>query len=256
MVQRLITEYFDVRTGQESSIIDGLMIPMKQRLDADRLETRHGLGLSGYLDNYQAEKLISKVTLTVFSEIYKSLDDHYGKKEYQYFLEKTPSNVMFVNEILHFVPNAKIIVVDRNIHDIVKSLIRARTTWGSDWIPTSIKGMVNFVCQHVDAVKSSHTLHNKNLFVIDFDEVKLRPHEFLERLSSFLEIEIKKPFWPSFEQALLSAETDIPIKINGAWSLLREGEHFIKNRTQMKLLARLELHLILYLVQLKRKKND
>lgn len=251
MAQRLISEYFNVRTGQESSVIDGLLIPIKKRVEADRLESRAGLGLSGYLDDSEVVSLLSKLTLTTFSELYKSLTDFYGRGTYDYFLEKTPSNVLFIDEIFEFIPNAKVIVVERDVSDVVKSLIRARNSWGGQWIPHGTLAMMKFVFLHQNAVEKCKKSSNKNLFVVRYEDICERPKEFLWQVSEFLSSDFKKLISDNLSQELQSTKTRIPIKEKGSWHLLEENKFFIKNRARISVWGRLQIQVVLLLLKIK-----
>lgn len=251
MAQRLISEYFNIRTGQESSVIDGLLIPIKKRVDSDRLESRDGLGLSGYLDDCQIKDLMTKLTLETFSELFKSLTDHYGNGKYDYFLEKTPSNVLFVDEIFQFIPNAKVIVVERDVADTVRSLVRARSSWGSGWVPKGIRGMVNFVYLHQHAVEKCKKTPSENILIENYKDMCEHPKEFLKQLSVFLSADLQKPISDDFGQELQTTKTVIPIKQKGQWKLLEENKLFIKNRAKISFFGRLEIQLILLLLKIK-----
>lgn len=251
LAQRLITEYFNVRTGQESSVIDGFIVPAIKRVQTDRLESRDGLGLSGYLDDFQLKKLFSTVIAYTFSELFKSLSEYYGYERYEYFLEKTPSNVLFVDEILQFIPSSKIIVVERELSDVVKSLVRARRSWGRDWVPKSTYGLFDFVKVHQEAVEKCKTIKSENIFIANYRDICEEPEDFLTKLGAFLSIQPTKPISPRVHQEMLDVKTAIPIKISGQWQLLEENRYFIKNRDKLSFMDLCEIQIILFLLKVK-----
>ncbi len=129
------------------------------------------------------------------------------------FLEKTPSNALYLREITQLLPDCRIIHVLRDPRDVVASLLAASNSWGRSWAPRNARRAVRTWIQHVGrAREASRSLPAWQYLEIRYEDLYADPGRVLQNCAAFLGLE-----W-SDEQlaaAILANEPTRAVKENG-----------------------------------------
>lgn len=99
------------------------------------------------------------------------------------FLEKTPNNLLFIEYIEKFIPNAKFIHLIRKGEDVVASLYQASPKWG---FPISINGAIQRWKQSIDITISNLSKPNHTLVV--YEKLLESPNKELAKICGFMGI--------------------------------------------------------------------
>jgi hypothetical protein len=105
------------------------------------------------------------------------------------FLEKTPSNALFISEIRELLPEARFIHLVRDPRDVVASLLAAAKTWGADWAPKSATAAAEMWVEHIGAVqKAARSLSQDAFYEVSYEELSRFPAKTLKSVSKFLDL--------------------------------------------------------------------
>ena len=110
----------------------------------------------------------------------------YLDKNNKYFLDKTPRYYFIINELQHFFPNAKYILLIRNPLAVLGSIIN---TWiKDDWdklyiFKYDLKEALNYC---IDA------LNNKKIFKVHYEELLCNSEETIKQVFDYLDIKNEK----------------------------------------------------------------
>jgi hypothetical protein len=187
-LQRLIASHPLVRTGQESFVIPWYVHPIAQRWKKDvKNPAPAAVGLSAYLNESQGKELIARYVWMMMDSITGNLPPGV------IFLEKTPANSLYIEEIMEYIPKAKFIHIIRDGRDVVSSLLAASKTWGfKPWGNLNSYTAAKLWVRHLDAVKNSKkSVPKGQFFELKYETLLDSPEELLEAISNFLGIE-----WP------------------------------------------------------------
>lgn len=155
---------------------------------------------------------------------YQKINDNKAKKEkHQFWLEKTPSHLYSIKTILKNVPNSKIIIVNRDIHDTCLSLKKVANKWYS----SSDKRDLDFNlarCIFDSATIISYE-NNPHCHIVNYEDFTKNPVREIEKISSFINKPLtKKPT----EKELLRSPNNI-IEKHEKWK-----ENNLKNYIENK----------------------
>lgn len=142
--------------------------------------------------------------------VFKKWENETIKNNKQRFIEKTPRHVYFIDEILKFYPNAKIIVCVRNGFDNILSLIKNRPKeYDFD------KALNRWVNDN----NEWYCKYNKdNMYVVKLENLQKNPENTISNILSFLNEE--------YEPTILSYHTKkINIEINNNCSQIEHKKN-------------------------------
>jgi hypothetical protein len=108
---------------------------------------RGGVGLGCYFREDEFRRILKRYTLDLLAPMVGQLETG------DVFVEKTPSHVLFIPEILAVLPRARFIHVLRDARDTVASLLSASRSWGAQWAPRTARGATVMWNQHVQAAR-------------------------------------------------------------------------------------------------------
>jgi len=106
----------------------------------------------------------------------------------QIWLEKTPSNLHYVNFIEKYIPDAKFIHIIRNGEDVVASLYEVTHQYPEQWRGSrSIKKCVRR--WNSDVKRTRKHLHKKNHICITYENIIQKTEDALKKLSLFIGVD-------------------------------------------------------------------
>lgn len=188
-IQRLIASHPVIRTGQESFIFPWYVHPIAQRWSRELKGTApSAVGLSAYLDEKQGKDLITRYVHMLIDSVTEEL------KPGMIFLEKTPDNSFYIEEIIEYLPKAKIIHIIRDCRDVVSSLLAASKTWGfKPWGDLNSYSAAKLWVRHLDAVRrSQRAVPASQFFELKYESLIDRGEEILDEIFHFLGIKWSK----------------------------------------------------------------
>jgi len=131
------------------------------------------------------------------------------REKKNFWCEKTPQNLKYLNEILNYYPKAKIICIVRDGRDVALSL--RKTPWRERNIFTSALEWNDYANIIINAQMK---LDKKTFHLLKFEDLILKTENSLNKICEFLELE--------FENTLLSTPQDKPLLIP-AWEIEWKG---------------------------------
>jgi hypothetical protein len=137
-LHRLIASHPLVATGQESNLFDFYVGPQLRNWqnEVQYFDGRGPNGLHCYLTEAQFLERLRRYALSMFDSVAVPAGG--------IFLEKTPSHVCFVPEIMAVFPQAKVILIRRHPFGTIASLLQSGKTWGQTWAPSGLRAACNF----------------------------------------------------------------------------------------------------------------
>ena len=191
-VQRLLASHPCIRTGQESDVFDLYIGPQlrawRRELDPDS-SGRGGVGLGCYFRQDEFLACLKRYALDLLGPMVGGLQPG------QIFVEKTPSHVLFVPEILTLLPKARFVHVLRDARDTVASLLSASRTWGRSWAPRRARNAAATWVSHVEAGRNAQRTLSPTQFVeIRYEALHSDGPRVLRQLMDWLQLA-----WPDDE---------------------------------------------------------
>jgi hypothetical protein len=184
-LQRLLACHPKVRTGQESLIFEINIGPqLRQWRKGLDLKLRGGVGLGCYFTEDEFHEVLKSFLITLLQPMIQDL----GPDEI--FVEKTPSHVLFIPEIIELLPKCRIIHMLRDPRDVVASLISASQSWGSSWAPKSARSAARVWMNHVLAAQEAkRNLQPWQFHEIRYEHLASSTNEILKQCATFLGLE-------------------------------------------------------------------
>ena len=191
-----------------------------------------------YISSFPKNQLVGDFCKDVKSVI----DYNLQEKEKSLFVEKTPSNVHHIKNVLKIVPNAKILIIHRDVRDVVASLKKRFLTlkknpreFSHNLETKKLDKDYNLIIDSylwAKAVKATNS-KNENIKVIKYEEFVNNPEIFLREICAWLEIE--------FESQMLN------LKSRNSSDLALKNSQGVSNKSvggYKKVFSSKELHLI------------
>src|SRR5215831_18017071 len=186
-VQRLLASHPNVRTGQESDVFDIYVGPQLQAWRRELEITssgRGGVGLGCYFREDEFLPILKRYAL----DLLRPMTDQLGEGDV--FVEKTPSHVLYIPEILALFPKARFVHVLRDARDTVASLLSASRSWGRSWAPRSARQATGMWVQHVEAARRARAhLGSGQFFEVRYEELHDNTPRQLRRLVDWLQLD-------------------------------------------------------------------
>ena len=170
LIQRIIGSHESVLTGQELGLFDGYYRALKNRYLEDKECGRGPLGLGAYFNPLETEIIFKEFVKNVLENLLNKC----SQSKHEYFLEKTPSNIIYAKEILETFPNSKFIYIKRNKADNAISIYKCGKSWGKEWVPQGlkgIKGILKIIDQHQlkDSIIQNPNF-KKRIYTINYED--------------------------------------------------------------------------------------
>ncbi len=234
-LQRLLASHPSVKTGQESDVFDLYVGPQLRawRREIDPSSSgRGGVGLACYFKEDDFFRVLKGYTHALLEPMVGSL------RSGEVFVEKTPSHVLYVPEIVEILPRARFIHVLRDARDTVASLLGASRSWGSSWAPGNASRAASMWVSHVQAARdAARTLPPWQFHEVKYEDLHSAGSQVLAGVMEWLGIE-----WSADEiaRALDHNRPDraksgggTPIPLGGAFGaasgpVVREPEGFVR----------------------------
>jgi sulfotransferase family protein len=183
-VQRLLATHPHIRTGQESDVFDLYVGPQlrawQHELDPDS-SGRGGVGLGCYFQQDQFLHVVKRYMLDLLQPMVGDLQAE------ELFVEKTPSHVLFIPEIVTLLPRARFIHVMRDARDTVASLLGASRSWGRSWAPRRARNAAATWVSHVQAgLNARRALPAAQLFELRYEALHADGPRVLRELVDWL----------------------------------------------------------------------
>ena len=182
-LQRLLASHPKIRTGQESHLFQHYIgCQLRNWRVAAEQRFRGGVGMACYFTEEEFLHIM-KSYLLILTE---PMVGHLGPGEF--FLEKSPSNGLFLPEIFELLPKARVIHVLRDARDVVSSLI-SREAWISEWAPRKAAVAGNWWAMHIKAVRDARPqLPPEQFLEIRYEDLSRSPIDVLRGCADFLKL--------------------------------------------------------------------
>jgi hypothetical protein len=183
-LQRLLASHPKIHTGQESNVFTVHIGPQLQAWrKAAEPQYRGGLGLACYFTEEEFLLLLK----TYLLRLLEPMVGHLAPGEL--FLEKTPSNALFLPQIFELLPRARVIHVLRDARDVVSSLISGEA-WLSSWAPDDVRRAAYMWANHVRVVRDAvPKLPLQQFREVRYESLSCMPVEVLRECADFLGLE-------------------------------------------------------------------
>ena len=149
-------------------------------------------------------------------------------------MDKTPSHVCFLREILDIFPKAKIIIIHRHPVDVAASLLSAGKSWGKNWAPRNVIEAARMWKRYTRCGLSNNKyVPADQLFETSFEQVKNNGKEILKRIFAFLNLEGNGRDFQNYLKANRPGSPDmtkIPLYGEFAGQHIVEPEGFYKKK--------------------------
>ncbi len=182
-LHRLVASHPLCITGMESNLIDHYIAPLIKTWKNEPLyfDDRGPNGLCCYLKKTEFLTKVKRFALSLFGELQVPEDG--------YFIEKTPSGVCFVKDIIEIFPNAKIVIIHRHPYQVIPSLLEASKTWAKSWAPTSLWGAIRMWQIYAKCTISAFEYKaHENVMIINFDRLRNDTRSALGEIYEFMNI--------------------------------------------------------------------
>jgi hypothetical protein len=234
-VQRLLATDPRIRTGQESDVFDLYIGPQlrawERELDPDS-SGRGGVGLGCYFTDRAFRELLKGYLLQLLQPMVGGLQPG------ELFVEKTPSHVLYIPEIIALLPRARFIHVLRDARDTVASLLGASRTWGRAWAPRRARQAAGTWLSHVQAARQAQrVLSADQFFEVRYESLHADPARELRQLVDWIGIpwsddDVRRAIERNTPEAARAGQgTPIPVAgefATSAGSVVKEPEGFIR----------------------------
>jgi len=235
-LQRLLAALPFVKTGQEShifSLIGPLWETWRVQAKFAGRGLRGGVGLPLYFNEAEYKNVLKDFLFQLLKPMVGTLNSR------EIFVEKTPSNALYIDTIHELLPQARIIFVQRDARDVVASLLAAsRALWGKDWAPNSPVKAARIWCAHLNSAKqSAQHLPNSIFYEIKYEDIVTNPTMWLTDINIFLGLnssneDIENAVREnSLEAARITGGTKIPVGVKSVktnCSFITEPDGFIR----------------------------
>lgn len=190
--QRLLASHPRVRTGQEPGLFHGYVGPQlrawRWELQRERNQStatgRGGIGLSCYFQEHEFVAVLKEYMGRLLHPMTGSL------KPGELFLDKTPSNILYLTEIAELLPESRFIHLVRDPRDVVASLLAVGRTWGSGWAPQESRAAVKIWIRAVRAaIEAAREIPSHRFLEVRYERLVAAPEETLVDIATFLNLE-------------------------------------------------------------------
>ncbi len=140
-----------------------------------------GLQLAGYFSKAEFESVLDAFLASLLKPLVEPLAPG------ELFLEKTPSNAVYLGEITKRLPASRFIHMLRDPRDVVASLLEASRAGKAPWAPTNVRDAVRMwrrYLRRVNEVKPS--LPDWQFLEVRYEELHADPHRVLADCARFL----------------------------------------------------------------------
>jgi hypothetical protein len=180
-LQRLLASHPKIRTGQESNLFSQHIGPqLRNWREAADPRYRGGLGLGCYFTEADFIAIVKSYLLKLLEPMVAGLAPG------ELFLEKSPSNALFLPEILELLPRARVIHVLRDARDVVSSMTSGES-WLATWAPANARDAARMWVRHVRAVWDAlPKVRPRQFHEVRYETLSRTPVEVLRGTADFL----------------------------------------------------------------------
>lgn len=188
--------------------------------------------------NYFQSNVYETITAPLVFMNYLLYESRLNKKQIP--CEQTPRNLFFIDEILSFYPNAKIVCMMRDARDV---LLSQKYKWklrvlGYKAMPTKevIRSWFNYhpitisKLWNTSAEQVANSIGKKNVYLLKFEELLKNPEQKIKELCDFLNVEFQQSMLliPKIGSSIVHDQKGLGIDKN------RTG-HFLKELTSTEI---------------------
>ncbi|MBW2737995.1 MAG: sulfotransferase [Deltaproteobacteria bacterium] len=186
-LQKMLAALPNTKTSQELHLwylVNPLWNRWCNQGKAITLDQRGGVGLALFVSQEDFLAHFRNFLIQLLEEVIPDLQPG------EMFIEKTPSNALFIDLIHTVFPKAKVVYVLRDARDVVASLLAASTTWGKHWAPGNPKEAAKRWQQYSVRARSGLQDLPDNLHItIKYEEMIADPVARLRGIAAFLAID-------------------------------------------------------------------
>ena len=152
----------------------------------------------GWNDQDAADHLVEEILERYFAE--------HGGTAHHLLVEKTPSNLLFAEDILRFFPEARVVEVLRDGRDVCVSIGELDLPWASDFADRGTQVALWRSYAEAGTELRGQPAHADRVLLVRFEDLLLDPPAQLRRLWSFAGLDEAPGL---AEEALQRADTDL-----------------------------------------------
>lgn len=186
-LQKMLAALSNTRTSQELHLwylVNSLWNRWCRQSKNIALDQRGGIGLALFVTQEDFLTHFRNFLIQLLKKVIPDL------KQGEIFIEKTPSNALYIDLIHTVFPKARIIYVLRDARDVVASLLAASNTWGKRWAPGNPKKAARIWRQHSAIARSELQHLPDNLHItVKYEEMIADPVARLSEIAAFLDID-------------------------------------------------------------------
>jgi len=191
-LQRLLASHPKIRTGQEPCVFRSYVAPqlrawrweLQRERDDSTATGRGGIGLSCYFEDHEFVAVLKDYMCRLLRPMIGSL------KPGELFLDKTPTNTLYLAEISELLPESRFIHILRDPRDVVASLLAASRTWGAGWAPRDPRAAIKVWLKAVRAAsQSAKKIPTRQFLEVRYERLLAAPEETLADIARFLNLE-------------------------------------------------------------------
>jgi hypothetical protein len=126
---------------------------------------------------------------TTYEALFRAVMDRFAQQqEAAFWLEKTPSHTLFINELASFYPDALFVATLRDVVDVVNSAINMDA---EDHTARRLRSIISATVgwAHYRKILLNFTARSNRLLVVQFADMKADLEQVLRRVCLFLDIE-------------------------------------------------------------------
>lgn len=183
-LQRLLAALPKIQTGQETHLFQYIWpvwMNWQRQKEMNKKDGRGGVGLPCYFEEDEFMDHLHQFIHKLLAPMVTPLKDG------ELFVEKTPSNALYIDAIYATLPKAKIICIQRDARDVVASLLAVYRSWGRIWAPDNAKAAAEYWCRHVEkSVADAKKLPGSQILHIKYEDLQARTVDVLSKMLPFL----------------------------------------------------------------------
>lgn len=215
LLQRILTAHPSVHSTAES----WLLLPQLYSLHAGQVFAEYGhTHAVGAIDDFC--KLLPEKKQDYYQAINNfavELFQSVTPDNKQYYLEKTPKNILVIDELMEIFPNSKFVFLWRNPLASAASIIE--TFGGGRW--NLFKYTIDLY-EGLDNMIKTYQDHSDRITTIQYEELLTSPEQSIEKLLKNLDLEVSHSLLEKFQNVSFKGRMGDPTGIKQYSSLSKE----------------------------------
>ena len=210
LLQKVLANHPNISTGHETNLFDSYLSLIRRSWfrDVDPTSSGRGpIGLSAYMTQEEFDSFYKQVSDLLLNSITRH-------SQARFFLEKTPSHALFVDDINVTLPTSKFIFLFRDPIGSVLSILNASRSWGRNWAPSNVfKAMNMWKFHSYSMLEAIESLEASRFYVLSYESLLAHPLHHILNIYQFLDLSVDEALMDQCSSTMSdrSNQTNIPI---------------------------------------------